>query len=623
MGKKVIWAWLVIILLTISIYSMACGTETTTPTSSAAASATTSKTTTVSPKTTTPLVLTSTSATASASTAATSTTPAESNWWTSLGKPQYGDEITTAVTSIMPNFDIYSFIGAETNLWYESLFQPDWTLEREKWPMSEMFIPDQYLKGLLVDTWEITDQQTVTVHLKQNIRWQNKAPVNGREFTAYDVQAHYDRILGKGDYTEPAPMYAGMTSNWDKVTATDKYTVVFKFKTPCGGASLQAIGDRLALNNIEAPEWVAQGEVAIDDWKTAVGTGPWMLTDFVDGSAMTFTRNPDYWGNDPRYPENQVPYADSLKILVIPDASSRVSAIRTGQVDIMTSLTWQQVKPMENSDVIVKAGVVGSCTGVVFKVDAKPFNDIKVRKALQMAINRQAIASGVYDGTTDGKPCGLVTQAYKGYAYAYEDWPQELKDEYAYNPEKAKQLLAEAGYPTGFDTNIVTSIVEAGGTTATFGGISSELIETYQSYFKDIGVNMEIKTMDRVQVESYLRSGKHDQMATLAAGLSMPPTFLIDEFYSKSGDIGVTNISDPVYDAARDKFWSAQTPDEAAKALMEADKRVIEQHWGIWMVGSPTYSVYQPYIKGYDGEYLGWGQGMVYSRIWVDKNSGK
>jgi len=125
--------------------------------------------------------------------------------------------------------------------------------------MTGMFYPDQYWSGNLADKWTINDPTTITVNLRQGVHWQNKAPVNGREFVATDVQAHYDRIMGTGGgYTAPSPMFGGAITTWDRVTAKDKYTVVFKFKVP-SAQNFQTIADRWALNEIEAPEWVALG----------------------------------------------------------------------------------------------------------------------------------------------------------------------------------------------------------------------------------------------------------------------------------------------------------------------------------------------------------------------------
>jgi len=567
---------------------------------------------------TTPL---STSSPGTASTAPATTT--QTHWWDKLGTPEYGGEITKAISETQTTFDPYPFMGSDHNYQYEPMFYPDWTVDRAIWSMQGMFVPSKYFAGHLAESWEITTPTTVTLHLRKGITWQNKPPVNGREFTAEDVVFHYDRLLGTGHgYTEGSPMASMLLGNWEKVTMVDKYTVVYYFKSPCSGVAFFSMSDQAAVNWFEAPEWVAMAGPApvtntsgtpLADWKNAVGTGPWILNDFVANTSVTYIKNPDYWCNDPRYPNNRTPYADTLKLVVISDSATRLAALRTGKIDILggagtggIDIGWQKAQTLKNTNLQSMQMTPGDAYGVVFRNDSAPFTDIRVRKALNMAIDRNTIAKNLYGGTVEGKPTGLVTQAYKGWCYSYEDWPQQLKDEYAYNPQKAKELLAEAGYPNGFKTNVVTM------------GSFNELLEIYKAYFKEINVDMEIRVMDTTTFSSFVRESKHDQMAESNAGNNWPPTRLIEQFYSKGMDYGTNRVNDPVYDAIRDKFWSASTEEEARIALVEADKRSIEQHWGVFTVHDPGYVFWQRYLKGYSGEILFWSQQVLWSRIWVD-----
>ena len=109
--------------------------------------------------------------------------------------------------------------------------------------------------------------------------------------------------------------------------------------------------------------------------------------------------------------------------------------------------------------------------------DKAPFTDIRVRQALQMAIDRKAIAASYFDGIIDGVPAGIISPLQIGWCTPYEKWSEDLKQLYSYNPEKAKKLLAEAGYPKGFDTNIIAS--QTG---------DLELLQIIKSMFQDIAV---------------------------------------------------------------------------------------------------------------------------------------
>jgi len=602
MKRKIFLAVLVVILITLPL---ACKTTSSTTPSQPVTTSQITKTTSLVP-TTTP-------------------TSTVTHWWDKFGEPKYGGKLSVA-TGNLPgmSFDLYNFAGAEIDLWYESLFEPSWTVDRETWSMRGMFYPDQYWQGNLAEKWEITDPTTITAHLRQGIHWQNKPPVNGREFVAADVEYHYNRMLGTGSgYTEGNPMYLGMAGNLAKVTAVDKYTVAFKFKQP-SAQNFQTIADRFALNEMDAPEWVEMGKGAsgssspLNDWTKVVGTGAWMLTNLISGSSLTFEKNPNYWATDERHPGNKLPYFDSVTILIIPDSSTRLAALRTGQIDVMNSnaggLEWQDKQQLAKSNPEIQTvPVPAGASGVGLRVDKKPFNDIRVRIALDMAINRADIAKGFYGGTSSPNPVGLVTADYKGYAYDYADWPQSLKDQYAYNPAGAKKLLAEAGYPNGFKTNVVS----------TNDTNTLKLMEIFKDFFKDIGVDMEIIPMDSAAYQSFTRGGKHDQMSSQGLAFTWPPTRLIDTYYSKTlGDCvfyGLNNAPDEVYDTLHDQLLATSDPTEAMKIFQQMDKRVIEQHYTIAAPEKYTYAAWQPWLKGYSGEVLMWGQGVAYARMWISK----
>jgi len=593
--------WLLILVVIVMSLFTACST-TTSQTTQATQATQSTKTTQV-----------------TTSTAASTSTTAQGKWWDKFGTPQYGGKITYSCAGLRgANFDTYSLVAEENDIWFEAMFEPDWTVSPDVWFMSANFAPDKYYSGNLAESWEITDATTITVKVRQGIKWQNIAPLNGREFTAEDVAAHYNRVLGWDGKTEPSPIYSGSTTNWASVTATDKYIVVYKFKA-ASAQNFQSIADRMALNQIEAPEFAAMSEVERQDWHNAVGTGPWMLEEYIDGSSFNYAKNPNYWGHDPRYPENQTPYADELTMVVIEDTSTRTAALRTGKIDTLgsggnTTVAWKQADTLRASNAELEyKQVPGGAASVILRVDKAPFTDARVRQALNMSIDREAIAKSIYGGNATGVAVGLITATMNGYAYAYADWPQSLKDKYSYNPTEAKALLAEAGYPDGFKTNVVDS------------GANTEILEIYKAYFLDIGVDLDIRTMDSVTLEAFTRAGKHDQMATGGAAQNFPPTRIVDLLYSKGGsDAIMWGLADPNgdagYDALRDKFWAASDSSEAMNLMQQIDKYYIEQQWQVAACESYAYVLWQPWLKGYSGEGTQWSQGVLWSRLWIDSS---
>ena len=138
--------------------------------------------------------------------------------------------------------------------------------------------------------------------------------MNGRELVADDVVFNFSRNLGLGEFAAdgPSPVISVLGSvPIESITTTDRYTVVFKLKQPRLSALYHIIGD--IYGNQYPPEVIRQYGDA-KDWTKLVGTGPFMWTDWVKGTSLTYTKNPDYWGNDEKFPENRLPYVDEVKL---------------------------------------------------------------------------------------------------------------------------------------------------------------------------------------------------------------------------------------------------------------------------------------------------------------------
>ncbi|UCC17744.1 MAG: ABC transporter substrate-binding protein [Dehalococcoidales bacterium] len=537
--------------------------------------------------------------------------PGWGEWWDKFGAPRYGGSITLASGSLTPQFDTTDWRFPTGNHHFENLFSGDWTLDRSKWAFLDTAFPQEYAAPWLAESWEMVDLQTAIVYLNKGIYWQNKAPVNGRKFTANDVKHHYDRAMGLGSgYTKPNPLYMSVLGSIESVSVIDDSTVEFKFNTP-SALSIYILLEQGVQNSIEAPEAVEMEGGSLSDWTKAVGTAAWMLDDFVAGTSITYISNPNYWGNDERYPDNGLPYVDKLKILEIPDASTRVAGLRTSKLD-MLGTSWEQAAELSKTNPeLIQMRVPAFGVGMGLRCDTKPFDDIRVRKALQLAIDRKTIADTYYGGLLDGKPSMIIRPGVEGWSVAYDDWPQELQGEYSYNPEKAKQLLAEAGYPDGFKTNIVASSM-----------FDLDLLQVIHAYLQDINVEMEINLMETAAYMGYLFGANHDQMYYwFEGGLGFTPMIQILWRHSKRGPSNFTFNNDAVYDTLVDEYLSAATEEEAKRIFKEACWRVLENHWAIQVFPLASYNVWQPYLKGYSGEIFDFRNLAFYTaRLWIDQN---
>ena len=462
------------------------------------------------------------------------------------------------------------------------------------------------------------------MHVRQGVHWQNIAPANGREFTADDIVYHFNRMLGiGGGFTTMDPYWVAATA-WatvKSISATDKYTVVMKWTVPNEEYIYEEMMAPGCATSIENPEAVKQwGD--LNDPKHAIGTGPFICTEFVSGSSLTMSRNPNYWGYDERYPKNQLPYVDKLNFLIIPDLATALAALRTGKVDVMDNVPNTQVQSVakSNPEILQVAVNASAATYTVDpRNDLKPFSDIRVRQALQLAIDLPTIAKTYYNGKCSPDPSTATSNYMAGWGYPYSQWPQDLKDQYAYNPTQAKQLLSDAGYPNGFNTDCVAD-----------NSSDLDLLQIVKSYFAAIGVNMTIQTMDPAAWVNYVSVGHNNTGLAVRAngnlGFSYAP-FIQFLRYQPGNQANYMNVNDPVWTGALNQAYAATTVDQVKQVLTNADKEVAQQHYVISLLQPPAYSLCQPWLKGFNAQYgATWGYGGVQllwyydARYWVDQN---
>ena len=615
MKNKFIWLGS-IFLLVIAILFTSCAKSTTTPTIT--------PTTSTTKITTTKTTNTTTAATA-ATTVTSTTTTVTGNWWDSLGIPTYGGTMTLRSPTDITNWDPYS-TGANTaifGVYIEPLFSYDWTLDPKTFDFKTLFTPTDFTKGQLAKSYEITDANTIIVHLRQGIHWQNIPPANGRELTADDVVYHFNRMYGLAPgFTAAASNVIGSIKVFlllKSVTATDTYTVVFKFDA----ANIELLVEGItgpSVPRIESPDAVKQwGD--INDWHHAIGTGPFIMKDLVSGASASLVKNPNYWGYDERHPQNKLPYVDKLEYLILPDNATALAALRTGKISVMDGISATDAKQLQKTkpDLLqVTYPPIGGHS-LDMRNDKAPFNDIRVRQAMQMAINLQDIATNYYLGTVDSQPQTLTSQDITGWGFPYSMWPQDLKDQYAYNPTAAKKLLSDAGYSGGFQTNVVSQDIA-----------DQDLILIVKDYLATVGIKMSIQVMDSpswinlVQVQK-----KYDQLAyktTGKLGLDYPIMDQIPQYLTgSSGNWCI--VSDPVYDAAYAKAVSASsTIDDIKQATIDMNKRVAQGHFAITLLEPKLYGVYQSWFHGYNaqsnaiggGGNVGLSQCFYLARWWVD-----
>ena len=536
-----------------------------------------------------------------------------------VSAPEYGGTFTWGDALGAPHCDpyIHGWGPRAIDGVAEKLGIRDWAADRAEISFGGTWTPLRFMRGALAESWEMIDSLTYVFHIREGVRWHDKAPMNGREFIAQDVVYNLHRYTGSGSgFTEPSAAAAELASiPFESITASDDLTVVFKLTEP------KVDLPEVLLNSWYA--WILPPEVIeqhgdLTDCDTMVGPGPYMLTEWVENSSMTYSKNPDYWGFDEKYPENRLPYIDRINRLIMPDKATQLAALRSGKLDYIGQSGGGQVQATQvetlqrtNPEIAVYPWAFRSETSLAFNMrHPSPFQDIRVRKAMQMAIDLETINNTYFGGFGMTKPQGIIGDAMKGFFVPFEEWPEETKKVFTYDPEGAEALLDEAGYPRGADGIRFNAVNNP------LPGWDMGYQEIAVEYWAAIGVDVEIRTHEGTQLNGLITDGTYEGMTFMDLGNDTPQNILLARLLI--GAVwGRTGHQDPVMDARAKAAMAAPTLEEQQRLTAEADMYMIEQHWYIWGPKVPQFEAVQPWVIGFNGEIYGHTH-APFERLWID-----
>lgn len=428
--------------------------------------------------------------------------------------PRHGGKVTINVHADAPNFDplastefaVHSRLGLALNRLIEWSTGPDISYGE--------FIP----KPALAESWDISeDGLTYTFHLREGVVWQDIAPVSGRAFTSADVLATYQAMQEGG-------VQRGLLSDVASITAPDDHTIVLTLSQP-NVVLLQ----NLAHQNM----WILPTEAfdgGYDRNTTVIGTGPWILREDQPGVVTRYVRNPAYFGTGET--GEQLPYLDEVDILPMRDLNARIMAFRSGQVDIWfgpLNLTQMEGLKQAVPDMKDIQTVANTQTEFYLNPSFEPFSDLRVRQAVNLAIDRMGLGEVVRGGGGIG---GVV-----GPALAAQTLPEEERIALYGTPDhdRARELLAEAGYPDGFSFDL---------TVLNYGEEFVREAEWIQQDLADIGITANIRMVDTVAGQALGAEGDFQGMF-----LIMSPFSEADEYFSThflpGGIRNYTGVDDP------------------------------------------------------------------------------
>jgi peptide/nickel transport system substrate-binding protein len=281
----------------------------------------------------------------------------------------------------------------------------------------------------LAERWKVSaDGLTWTFTLRKGVVFHN-----GEEMTSKDVKFTFDRLRDPDIGAATMSLY----SNIADITAPDTYTVVFALKQQNPDFLLQ-LGEYQAIISWSGTE----------DFNTEhIFTGKFMYDTYLPEDRITFKRNPNYWRTDAE--GNQLPYLDGIDYLFLPEPSSQVEALRGGQVDYLIYLPSEHVQTVEDDpNLVVYQKPSNLHYAIRMRSDRRPFADVRVRQAFRAAVDRKEILDGAFEGLG---VTGRDTPIGPAYGDYYLDVPEPERD-----VDRAKRLLAEAGYADGLTVTLTT-----------------------------------------------------------------------------------------------------------------------------------------------------------------------
>lgn len=282
------------------------------------------------------------------------------------------------------------------------------------------------LKPMLAESWEPLEEGKVwQFNLRKGVKFQH-----GTEFTAEDV-VHTWKLIQDPDFGSPIRSAFEKLEGVEKV---DDYTARFHWK--------EIFVDGPAYPTFYQ-SWIVPHDVPVDHdyWKESVGTGPFRLKEYVPGEFAEFVRNEEYWGAAEGYP-----YLDGFKFVYMPEQESQLAALQAGQIDMMAQLKAELIPAAKLvPDITISAVETASYQPIKMRCDEEPWTDVRVRQAMKWVVDREAMKKatvgeyGSYGNDHTIAPCFPL----------YTELPLRPRD-----IEKAKALLAEAGYPDGIDLEL-------------------------------------------------------------------------------------------------------------------------------------------------------------------------
>jgi peptide/nickel transport system substrate-binding protein len=449
----------------------------------------------------------------------------------------------------------------------------------------------------LAERWETPDETTYIFYLRKGVKWHDKPPVNGRELVAEDVKFTFDRFL-----TEKGNADRYILELVDRVEVVDRYTVKFLLKEP-----YVWLVDVLANPR---SMWIMAPEVMekYGDFKkveTAIGTGPFLLERYEPNVKTIFKRNPDYF-------RDGQPYVDGVEWLVLDDPSTGLAMYRTGQIDCGPGGNWtvrqEDLDSLKQSHPHLRYVDWQSLVtqAIYLRTDQPPFTDVRVRRAISQAIDRQAIIEGVY---LRGEPTPAIGRGLAEWSLPVDQLGEGAKY-YRYDPKEARRLLAEAGFPKGFKTQI--------NSTGGYGPDLLDAVQLAQQNLKEVGIETELKLQEYGAYMATTFVGKYEGMAMGPISIAWEPDSVLYGLYAPGQPRNSGRVNDPKITAMLQEQRRTKDLEARKQIIFDIQRYAAEQQYYVYTTSSMQTGSWQPYVKNFSPNHS-FDYGNRVAALWLER----
>lgn len=411
---------------------------------------------------------------------------------------------------------------------------------------------DSQPQPLLAESWEWTDDTTLVFELRDDVTFSDGTP-----FTADDVVATFDR------YIDMQSVLATQLAVIESYTADSPTTLTLRTSAPTG-----------TLLGVLSMIYIGKADSAADDayWAQPIGTGPFTITEFIANDRITLERNDEYWGDPAKL--------RTVTFQQITDMNAKVTALSNGTADVIAGVPSDQIETVTSIPGVTLEQVPSFMyTFLWFQNSREPFDDPDVRRAMWMALDLDTIITSLFGETADTMT-SLCPEA------AFGCLPSSAAP--SYDPEGAKELLAQAGYPNGFTTSIDFSTANVG---------YDQLVSAMISYWQEIGVTVEAKSDDQAAFLSAIAApGNFDMIVNANLTTTGDADFTLNRLYSCDADrLGYCN---PELDDLLAQAQASTDPAEREALYQQVSDILAEEAPGIGLFQQNTNLAFADHVEG-------------------------